>query len=226
MGFKQAFFAASLLATLTSAQSPLWGQCGGNGWTGPTTCASGSTCTFSNPWYSQCLPGAAPPSSTTTTTTRRITTTTTRVVTTPSPTTTLIQTTSSSTTTTLVQTTSSSTTSASPIASPSTSRWTLWATHYSGTISTLTFTESNGAYSLTSSSQTACGSQPSWLTFDAASGTLYCLDEYWAAGALYTYRVGTGGLLSQTARINTIANGLHSTFYGGSNGKGYLAVAH
>ncbi|KAJ5483033.1 Endo-1-4-beta-xylanase D [Penicillium diatomitis] len=32
-----------------------WGQCGGNGWTGPTTCVSGTTCKYSNPWYSQCL---------------------------------------------------------------------------------------------------------------------------------------------------------------------------
>ncbi|KAJ5606591.1 Endo-1-4-beta-xylanase [Penicillium lagena] len=32
-----------------------WGQCGGEGWTGPTVCASGYTCTFSNNWYSQCL---------------------------------------------------------------------------------------------------------------------------------------------------------------------------
>lgn len=32
-----------------------WGQCGGQGWTGPTTCASPYTCTYSNPYYSQCL---------------------------------------------------------------------------------------------------------------------------------------------------------------------------
>nr|BBC47920.1 xylanase [Penicillium sp.] len=32
-----------------------WGQCGGSGWTGPTTCVSGTTCTYSNAWYSQCL---------------------------------------------------------------------------------------------------------------------------------------------------------------------------
>lgn len=32
-----------------------WGQCGGNGWTGPTTCVSGTTCTVVNAWYSQCL---------------------------------------------------------------------------------------------------------------------------------------------------------------------------
>jgi xyloglucan-specific endo-beta-1,4-glucanase len=42
----------SKAASTTGA--PLYGQCGGTGWTGPTTCASG-TCTYSNPWYSQCL---------------------------------------------------------------------------------------------------------------------------------------------------------------------------
>lgn len=35
--------------------SSLYGQCGGIGWTGPTTCASG-TCKSLNPYYSQCLP--------------------------------------------------------------------------------------------------------------------------------------------------------------------------
>ncbi len=38
--------------------SALWGQCGGQGWTGATCCATGSTCTVSNPYYSQCLPGS------------------------------------------------------------------------------------------------------------------------------------------------------------------------
>ncbi|KAL1964400.1 hypothetical protein VTN77DRAFT_6958 [Rasamsonia byssochlamydoides] len=32
-----------------------WGQCGGEGWTGPTTCASPYTCQEQNPYYSQCL---------------------------------------------------------------------------------------------------------------------------------------------------------------------------
>ncbi|KAJ3345591.1 hypothetical protein HDU83_003918 [Entophlyctis luteolus] len=44
-------------AAATSASgscSAKWGQCGGSGWTGPT-CCSASTCTYSNPWYSQCL---------------------------------------------------------------------------------------------------------------------------------------------------------------------------
>ncbi|KAK6533632.1 hypothetical protein TWF694_002567 [Orbilia ellipsospora] len=38
----------------SSGGSPLYGQCGGATWTGPTTCAQG-TCTYSNPYYSQCL---------------------------------------------------------------------------------------------------------------------------------------------------------------------------
>lgn len=37
----------------TGACAPLYGQCGGSGWTGPTCCASG-TCKAGNEWYSQC----------------------------------------------------------------------------------------------------------------------------------------------------------------------------
>ncbi|KAJ3041944.1 hypothetical protein HDV00_008453 [Rhizophlyctis rosea] len=32
-----------------------YGQCGGQGFSGPTCCQSGSTCKVSNAWYSQCL---------------------------------------------------------------------------------------------------------------------------------------------------------------------------
>ncbi|KAF3902465.1 Endoglucanase-4 [Orbilia brochopaga] len=38
----------------TGTGAPLYGQCGGIGWTGPTTCASG-TCKYGNEYYSQCL---------------------------------------------------------------------------------------------------------------------------------------------------------------------------
>ncbi|KDN66473.1 putative fungal cellulose binding domain-containing protein [Colletotrichum sublineola] len=48
------------LALTANAQVPVWGQCGGNGWTGSTDCAGGSYCSPQNPWYSQCLPGTAP----------------------------------------------------------------------------------------------------------------------------------------------------------------------
>ncbi|KAI1343287.1 glycoside hydrolase family 10 protein [Xylariaceae sp. FL0016] len=39
----------------SGCQSAKFGQCGGSGWTGCTTCVSGSACTYSNDWYSQCL---------------------------------------------------------------------------------------------------------------------------------------------------------------------------
>jgi hypothetical protein len=32
-----------------------YGQCGGNGFTGPTACVSGSQCQKLNDWYYQCL---------------------------------------------------------------------------------------------------------------------------------------------------------------------------
>ncbi|KAL0945271.1 hypothetical protein HGRIS_000782 [Hohenbuehelia grisea] len=39
----------------TGAQAPRWGQCGGQGWTGPTSCVPPYTCQAANAWYSQCL---------------------------------------------------------------------------------------------------------------------------------------------------------------------------
>jgi endo-1,4-beta-xylanase len=48
-------------ATTTVATNPggcvaaHWGQCGGQGWTGCTTCEAGTTCKVSNQYYSQCL---------------------------------------------------------------------------------------------------------------------------------------------------------------------------
>ncbi|EAW06989.1 putative endo-1,4-beta-xylanase [Aspergillus clavatus NRRL 1] len=39
----------------TTGVSQKWGQCGGSGWNGPTTCVSGTTCQKQNDWYSQCL---------------------------------------------------------------------------------------------------------------------------------------------------------------------------
>jgi endo-1,4-beta-xylanase len=52
--------ATTAATTTTTASSgsttgvALYGQCGGSGWTGGTTCASG-TCKYFNDWYSQCL---------------------------------------------------------------------------------------------------------------------------------------------------------------------------
>jgi len=57
---KQVIASAALFAASTNAIA-VWGQCGGKGWTGSGTCDAGSTCVYSNDYYSQCLPGAASP---------------------------------------------------------------------------------------------------------------------------------------------------------------------
>jgi endo-1,4-beta-xylanase len=57
------------------AQSPLYGQCGGIGWAGPTTCVSGAVCQKSNDWYFQCLPGSGASPDPTPTTATTLTTT-------------------------------------------------------------------------------------------------------------------------------------------------------
>ncbi|TGO17212.1 hypothetical protein BTUL_0019g00010 [Botrytis tulipae] len=59
MGFKNVLLAAAAVAPAVYAQGADYAQCGGQGWTGATTCGSGFTCVVSNPYYSQCLPGAA-----------------------------------------------------------------------------------------------------------------------------------------------------------------------
>lgn len=46
--------ASSTIGSTTNVAQE-WGQCGGEDWTGPTTCASPYTCQYQNAWYSQCL---------------------------------------------------------------------------------------------------------------------------------------------------------------------------
>ncbi|KAF8998305.1 hypothetical protein BDQ17DRAFT_1544109 [Cyathus striatus] len=38
----------------TTTLAPEWGQCGGIGWLGTTTCTFGTACVSINEWYSQC----------------------------------------------------------------------------------------------------------------------------------------------------------------------------
>jgi endoglucanase len=47
--------AATTTASSCSNGVAMWGQCGGETYTGSTTCICGAVCVYSNPWYSQCL---------------------------------------------------------------------------------------------------------------------------------------------------------------------------
>ncbi|KAF8893383.1 CEL4a mannanase [Infundibulicybe gibba] len=80
------FVVLAVSITSSISTSPIYGQCGGMGWTGDTTCATGSACVYSNPWYSQCIPGAATtPTTTVPTSTTRPATTSTPATTAPPP---------------------------------------------------------------------------------------------------------------------------------------------
>ncbi|KAI0266743.1 glycoside hydrolase superfamily [Gloeopeniophorella convolvens] len=61
-------FVASSLALPALSQRGAYQQCGGTNWSGVTTCVSGYTCVYANPFYSQCQPGTVTISSSSTTT--------------------------------------------------------------------------------------------------------------------------------------------------------------
>ncbi|KAL5511374.1 CEL3_2 [Sanghuangporus vaninii] len=74
------------LVPLVVSQAQEWGQCGGIGWTGPTTCVSGTSCVEQNEYYSQCLPGAQVPTTTAAPTTSQAPTSTAQTSATPTST--------------------------------------------------------------------------------------------------------------------------------------------
>ncbi|KAH6649085.1 SGNH hydrolase-type esterase domain-containing protein [Truncatella angustata] len=56
---RASLFACSAIASVVVAQQPAWAQCGGQGYTGDTSCISGYTCVTLNAWYSQCQVSSA-----------------------------------------------------------------------------------------------------------------------------------------------------------------------
>lgn len=59
------FVVALISFVIADDCNPPYGQCGGNGWTGPICCTPGYTCTEFSQWYSNCRPNNStlPPSS-------------------------------------------------------------------------------------------------------------------------------------------------------------------
>ncbi|KAF9885223.1 hypothetical protein FE257_000583 [Aspergillus nanangensis] len=103
----------------------------------------------------------------------------------------------------------------------------LYATHYSGTVYSLSLTD-GGELSIASSLKT-CGDLPSWLTLDAKSRTLYCSDETGDAttpGSLTSLSVAEDGTLTEIASTTAPGSGVNSVIYEGDNGDQYLAIAH
>ncbi|KAK6343177.1 hypothetical protein TWF718_008549 [Orbilia javanica] len=139
MAFKLLVLSSLLVAA--RAQQSAYGQCGGNGWTGPTTCVSGYTCVYQNDWYSQCIPGAVTTSrssstsvsssSTASRTTTSSTTTTTSSARTSTTTISSSRTTTTSTTlTTTTRTTTSSTANPTSTSGSTIQHWFVFGDSY------------------------------------------------------------------------------------------------
>nr|OQO03061.1 hypothetical protein B0A51_17844 [Rachicladosporium sp. CCFEE 5018] len=116
---RAALAAGLIVIPAAVAQQAIYAQCGGSGYSGGTTCVSGSTCVVVNPYYSQCLPGSASSSSTSSACTTTITissrVSTTTATTPPSSSTTI--TTPAPASTTPTKTTTAATTTTSKVSS-------------------------------------------------------------------------------------------------------------
>ena len=104
----------------------------------------------------------------------------------------------------------------------------LLASHYTGEIHTLSLElGADGAdASLTATgSATGCGQLPAWLQWDADTQTVYCIDESWfGSGMAASFSVAADGALTQTGQTTTLGASVHSTLFGGEDGKGFLAT--
>lgn len=108
----------------------------------------------------------------------------------------------------------------------------LLASHYSGSIFSLSLTPSNGtgAGSLAtlamSSMLQAGGAMPSWLTLDSATGNLYVNDESEVGTpVLTTLLVHADNSAQLVANATDSPGQVHNSLYGGVDGRGFIAVA-
>ncbi|KAK1969471.1 putative isomerase YbhE [Colletotrichum sublineola] len=105
----------------------------------------------------------------------------------------------------------------------------LYASSYSGAITTLNFTLcANHATQSTLqpiSSSGGCAPSPSWLTLDPVNSRLYCTDEGLTTnvGTVSSFTTGPDGVLQQLAKTETISGPVSAVVYG-DRGQG-LAVA-
>lgn len=100
----------------------------------------------------------------------------------------------------------------------------LLVSHYNGNLYSLSH---SGSSLKVTSSLKACGQMPSWLTLDAAAGKVYCTDEGGAGrgSTLTSLNVAADGSLKVDKTARSPGGEVHSGLYGGSDGKGFIALA-
>lgn len=103
----------------------------------------------------------------------------------------------------------------------------LLLSHFSGSIYSLSLTTNNGKGQLAiTSTLRAGGLTPSWLTLDSAAGNLYVTDEaQYGSPVLTTLKVNNDNSVQLVSTAPTSGGGVYSSLYGGSDGRGFFAVA-
>ena len=105
----------------------------------------------------------------------------------------------------------------------------LFVSDYSGAVTSLELTASNGSYALNETSQSPeCGPSPSWLTIDANRGLLFCMNEGLTApnGSLSSFTINGDGSLTHVKNETTITGPVSGVIYGAAAGQRAIALAH
>ncbi|RDW57893.1 putative cellobiohydrolase [Aspergillus mulundensis] len=152
--------ALALLPSVIQAQQTLYGQCGGEGWSGATSCVAGAACSTVNQWYAQCLP-AATTSTTLTTTTSSATTTT------------------SGTTSITSSTSTSATVTATATGNPFSGYQLYVNPYYSSEVHSIAIPSLTGTLSSLAAAATAAAKVPSFVWLDTAA-KVPTMDDYLA----------------------------------------------
>ena len=101
---------------------------------------------------------------------------------------------------------------------------TLLASHFEGTLYSLTLSED--ASELTLASQADVGGMPSFLMIDSAGETAYVSDESWLEPTkLSAWTVGEGGELTAAGAVTTEGGEIHCGLFGGEDGESFIAAA-
>ncbi|EME38985.1 hypothetical protein DOTSEDRAFT_57285 [Dothistroma septosporum NZE10] len=105
----------------------------------------------------------------------------------------------------------------------------LFVADYSGNVTTLSLTETNGTYKLEkTSANDGCAPNPSWLTIDPARGVLYCLNEGLTSlnGSLSSFTINADGSLEHVQNTTTASGPVSGIIYGEPAGQRAIALAH
>lgn len=93
----------------------------------------------------------------------------------------------------------------------------LFVADYSGSITTLSLSESNSSYTLDKTFETtACGPSPAWLTLDVNRGLLFCVNEGITTpnGSLSSFTINANGSLHLISNLTTLGGPVSSALYG------------